>query len=168
MQQLFYPPAIQRPLANHSGPGILAQKNTIVLHCTDGPTAEGAIATFETSKAPHRVSAHFVIGRDGTDYQLLPISDVAWHASQCNTHSVGIEHAGSAALPCTAEQYIASAALVAWLCQQMGISCDRLRIRTHQEASPADGHIGCCTVALDPDKVVAMAQDALLKVGTPT
>lgn len=173
---LYYPRAVEKPLIDHSAPGTLAQKNLIVLHITDGSTAQGAITTFAASVAPLRTSAHFVIDRDGTVYQLLPISDVAWHASAVNRRSVGIEHVAMSeaaagalnrshpadppryqALPATDEQYRSSAQLISWLARQMGVPVDRAHIQGHNEASPQDGHVGCCTAALDPDRVVKEA-----------
>lgn len=157
---IIYPGAKWRPLLDHSAPGTLAQRNTIVLHITAGSSAQSAIDTFAASKAPHRVSCHFVIDRDGSVSQLVSISDTAWHASQANSHSVGIEHAAiPGKLPVTEAQYAASAALVAWLCGQMKIPIDRAHIRSHQEASPRDGHVGCCAPTLDPQRVVLMAQN---------
>lgn len=182
--QDWYPAATQRPLAlDHSSAGIMP-RDLIVLHITEGTTAEGAISTFQLSKIPHRVSAHFVIARDGVVFQLVPLSRTAWHASQCNSRSVGIEHvalsdAGAdqinrnnpagvrrVGLPVTDAQYAASAALCAWLCSELHISCDRAHIRTHNEASPIDGHVLCCTGALDPDKLVSLA--AAQPEGIPT
>lgn len=164
----IYPGAVLKELTGHSAPGSLIDKNQIILHCTEGSTMEGAYETFASSVAPHRVSAHFIIDRDGTVYQLLNLSDVAWHASQVNHHSIGIEHVamnqetatrlGVEALLATDEQYAASAGLVKWLCELLGIPCDRNHIREHCEASPADGHTLCCHGAgLDPDKVVGLA-----------
>ena len=163
MRPILYPNAKWTPLENHSAWGHLPQRDLIVLHITQGPTADGAVQTFKNSVAPHRVSAHFVIDRDGTVYQLVDINDTAWHASECNSRSVGIEHVAMAAtgaapgLPATDAQYEASAALVKWLCDRMSVACDRLHVRTHNEASPQDGHVMCCTGALDPDRVVALA-----------
>jgi len=170
------PFAQQHLLADHYAPGSQFKRNTIVLHITEGTTLQGAIATFEASVAPNRVSAHFIIGRDGTIVQCVSILNTAWHASQCNLHSIGIEHvalsqAGADALnkrhpqgapfremPATELQYMQSARLVKWLCGVLGIPIDRNHIREHCEASPADGHVGCCHAALDPDRVVADAQ----------
>jgi len=156
----FYPHAMQEPLEGHSATGTLAQRNLIVLHITAGPTARSAINTFKASVAPHRVSAHFVIDRDGTVFQLLPVEDTAWHASAVNSRSVGIEHAAQPGLlPCTEEQYKASAALVSWLCNLLGIPCDRLHVKGHSEASPQDHHVLCCSGALDANRVVEMAKE---------
>ena len=175
-----YPAAVAAWIEGHSQPANLSDKNMIVLHETEGSTAEGAISTFRQSVAPHRVSCHFVIDRDGTVYQCISIADIAWHASQVNAHSVGIEHAGISptgakaishahalmtpprppisAMPCTEAQYVASAKLVAWLCGRLQIPCDRVHVREHCEASPADHHDLCCHGALDPDRVVTMAK----------
>jgi N-acetyl-anhydromuramyl-L-alanine amidase AmpD len=120
---------------------------------------EGAFNTFQGSVSPHRVSAHFIIDRVGKVYQLLSISETAWHASQANAHSVGIEHvAVPVKLLPTEEQYAASAALVKWLCEQMKVPVDRAHVRGHNEASPADGHVGCCEPTLIIDRVVALAK----------
>lgn len=154
---VLYPGAKWTPLSNHSSPGTLQQRKLIVLHITMGPTAAGAIATFEASVHPNRVSVHFVIDRDGTIFQLVDLKDTAWHASAVNSRSVGIEHAGTDKLPCTEAQYEASAALVRWLVEILGIPLSRGFVRTHNEASPKDGHVGCCTLGLDPDRVVTMA-----------
>ena len=154
----FYPKAKQWLLPNHSAPGTLAQRKLIILHVTAGPTAASALYTFQKSIAPHRVSAHFVIDRDGTVYQTVPLEETTWHASAANEHSVGIEHAAIPnTLPPTEVQYTASAALVKWLCETLHIPCDRKHVLTHHEASPADGHVGCCAPTLDPDQVVSMA-----------
>ena len=105
---------------DHSAAGT-AVRNLIVLHVTAGPSAQSAINTFKASVAPHRVSAHFCIDRDGTVYQLVDTGRTAWHASQVNSRSIGIEHAAiPEKLPLTDAQYTASAALVAWLCAELG------------------------------------------------
>jgi len=159
-----YPGATLHPLKpdHFSPPAPGIPKDTIVLHITEGSTAAGAIATFETSQAPRRVSAHFVIDRDGTVYQLVEANACAWHASECNARSIGIEHVAEAGkLLATNAQYKASANLVAWLCTLFTIPCDRQHVRTHNEASPKDGHVMCCTGALNPDLVVKMAQIVL-------
>ena len=155
----LYPDAVWHPLIGHSASGSFSDRNTIVLHITEGPSAASAIATFEQSTTPHRVSAHFVIDRDGTVYQLLDLNYTAWHASQVNAHSIGIEHAAIAGkLMATEAQYAASAKLVNWLAHRMYILLDRAHVRDHFEASPIDGHILCSKGALDPDRVVELAQ----------
>jgi N-acetyl-anhydromuramyl-L-alanine amidase AmpD len=169
------PFAVQHPLALDHSDVRHQPPSEITLHVTEGTTESGAFATFAASLSPNRVSAHFIVGRDGTIWQLVALSRVAWHASQVNYHSIGIEHvalsaAGAAGLNrrypngapfvemlATEEQYSASAKLLAWLCAQAKIPCDRVHIRTHHEASPIDHHDLCCTGALNPDRVVEMA-----------
>ena len=60
-----------------------------------------------------RVSAHFLIRRDGTLIQFVPCSLRAWHAGEsswrdrtrCNDFSIGIELEGTDDLPFTEAQY---------------------------------------------------------------
>src|SRR5882672_4472568 len=122
------PFAIWKPLPeDHSAPGIsLLQRNLIILHITQGPSAQSAINTFAASVKPNRTSCHFVIDRDGSIYQLVSITRTAWHASQVNSHSVGIEHAGrvDGTFPITLEQIEASAELVSWIAKQLDIPID--------------------------------------------
>lgn len=163
----WYPEAKIELLKDRSAKGTLGQRNLIVLHITAGSTAKSAIETFKASVSPHRVSAHFVIDRDGTVYQLLSLEDTAWHASAVNSRSVGIEHAAvPGTLPATPAQYVSSAALVKWLCQQMSIPCDREHVKGHFECSPQDKHTLCCEGALSADKVVAMANVELDSIPT--
>lgn len=166
---VLYPGSVWKPLLGHSSPGTVAQRNLVVLHCTAGSTAEGAIETFQASVKPNRVSAHFVIEQDGTVIQLLSISDTAWHASTVNSRSIGVEHVGiPGKLMATEEQYEASSELVAWLCGELGIPIDRLHVLAHAEASPEDGHVLCCKGVLDPDRVVEMAVSKSGQKGIPT
>lgn len=60
-----------------------------------------------------RVSAHFLVTRDGTVVQYVSCLDVAWHAGvsqwlgreRCNEFSLGIELEGCDELPFTPAQY---------------------------------------------------------------
>ena len=66
-----------------------------------------------------RVSAHFLVRRDGRVIQFVPCSRRAWHAgvstwrgrSRCNDFSIGIELEGSDFEPFTDRQYLALARL---------------------------------------------------------
>jgi N-acetylmuramoyl-L-alanine amidase len=69
----------------------------LIIHYTAGPNADVAINSLTN---PHRpVSAHLVIGRDGSLTQLVPFNRVAWHAGASrwlgleglNQYSIGIE-----------------------------------------------------------------------------
>lgn len=173
---LFYPSATQRPLLAQSFPGLLAMKSVVVMHITVGSSVEGAYQTFKASKrikegGRGRTSAHFCIGRKGDVWQFLPISDIGFHASAVNEKSIGIEHVAIPAetviggktysQPVTEEQYISSAALVKWLCEQMRVPCDRQHVRGHNEASPRDKHTACCSPTLDLERVVREANQTI-------
>lgn len=69
--------------------------------------------------ADHRVSAHFLIRRDGETIQFVPCGSRAWHAGasdwrgrgRCNDFSIGIELEGSDDTPFEDVQYEALAEL---------------------------------------------------------
>jgi N-acetyl-anhydromuramoyl-L-alanine amidase len=69
--------------------------------------------------APLRVSAHFLVHRDGTLVQFVPVLRRAWHAgasswrgrARCNDFSVGVELEGCDHDAFTGAQYDALAAL---------------------------------------------------------
>jgi len=72
---------------------------------------------------PLRVSAHFVIQRDGRAIQFVSANDRAWHAGvssfhgreRCNDFSIGIELEGTDVAPFTDLQYQVLATLTAAL-----------------------------------------------------
>jgi AmpD protein len=72
------------------------------------------------SVAGLRVSAHFLVRRDGALTQFVSCADRAWHAGvsrwkgreRCNDFSIGIELEGTDERPYTAKQYARLAALV--------------------------------------------------------
>lgn len=69
----------------------------IVLHSTVVPTLEGTVRVFQDPK--NKVSAHFVVAKDGRVVQMVPVERRAWHAGvselegepRVNDFSVGIE-----------------------------------------------------------------------------
>ncbi len=90
-----------------------------------------------------RVSAHFLIRRDGEVLQFVPVGLRAWHAGRsswqgreaCNDFSVGIELEGSDEQPYEPAQYAALAQLVRALCA----ACPTLspqRLLGHSDISP--------------------------------
>jgi AmpD protein len=70
--------------------------------------------------ADRRVSAHFLIRRDGETIQFVPCGNRAWHAGasewrgrgRCNDFSIGIELEGSDEMPFEDAQYEALAELI--------------------------------------------------------
>ena len=75
---------------------------------------------YYASIAPIKVSAHFLVRRDGELMQFVGCNDRAWHAGAsswrgregCNDFSIGIELEGTDDIPYTAAQYTRLARLV--------------------------------------------------------
>ena len=88
----------------------------IVLHCTEGSLAS-ALAEFQQTDS-RKVSAHYVIDRNGDIYQMVNDTDCANHCMGANSGSIGIEHVGSETDSLAAPQAAASAALIRWLLQE--------------------------------------------------
>ncbi|WP_149195143.1 N-acetylmuramoyl-L-alanine amidase [Luteimonas suaedae] len=71
----------------------------IVIHYTEQDSVERSLRTLRTRNSGGRVSAHYLIGDDGTLYQLVADEHRAWHAgagswgaiSDVNSASIGIE-----------------------------------------------------------------------------
>jgi len=86
-----------RPSPNHGGE-IVPQ--IIVVHYTGDNSLEGALSWLCARRSG--VSAHLVVAKNGTVYQLLPFNVVGWHAGRSqyngqanvNAFSVGIENVG--------------------------------------------------------------------------
>jgi N-acetylmuramoyl-L-alanine amidase len=84
---------IYRNSPNHSDRGGVVV-DTIVVHSTGGEL-EGALSWL--CNPASKVSAHYVIARNGDVYKLVPLSRAAWHAGRCpnfpnaNRRSIGIE-----------------------------------------------------------------------------
>ncbi len=93
--------AIRVPSPNHNA----RRPNFVILHDTTNDTAERALKTL--TDPARQVSAHYLIGRDGTLYQLVDEDRRAWHAgasswggnSDLNSASIGIELDNSGSEP---------------------------------------------------------------------
>ena len=88
----------------------------IVLHCTEGSLAS-ALAEFQKADS-RKVSAHYVIDRNGDIYQMVNDCDCANHCIGANHGSIGIEHVGSETDSLAPPQAAATAALIRWLLQE--------------------------------------------------
>jgi len=93
--------------------------------------------------ADARVSAHFLIRRDGQLIQYVPVDRRAWHAGEscyqgrscCNDYSIGIELEGQDNETYLPQQYDRLAAIIRVLSRTFpGISSDR--IRGHSDIAP--------------------------------
>ena len=109
----------------HASPNFDQRRpNFVILHQTTNATVDKALATL--TDPARKVSAHYLIGRDGKSLQLVDESARAWHAgesrwggmSDLNSASIGIE------LDNTGEEPFAEAQIAALL-----VLLDELRAR---------------------------------------
>ena len=143
----------------------LRDPRVIVEHYTETADARSAFDIFardvpdsELHELPG-TCAHFVIDRDGTIYQLVPLAIMCRHTVGLNYTAIGIEHAGFSddAVLSNAAELRASLALTRWLRCRYGIGVDgvighseslsspyhrervaRLRSQTHADWTRAD------------------------------
>ena len=108
----------------------LDRPKVIVEHYTASNSFSSAWNTF-ASDAPDAelgerpgTCAHFVIDRDGTIYQLVPLNTICRHTVGLNWTAIGIEHVGTsdASVMQNAPQIAASLQLTLWLMHRFGIS----------------------------------------------
>jgi len=66
-----------------------ADVTAIVLHSTESSSALSAVRHFENRAS--KVSAHYILGRDGKVFQLVDEAKQAWHCRGANGHTIGIE-----------------------------------------------------------------------------
>ncbi len=126
----------------------LVHPHVIVEHYTASTTFSSAWNTF-ASDAPDAelherpgTCAHFVIDRDGTVYQLVPLTTICRHTVGLNWTAIGIEHVGTsdASILDNRRQLQASLRLTLWLMHRYGISlpnvighAESLTSRYHRE-----------------------------------
>ena len=87
-----------------------------------------------------RVSAHFLIRRDGSLIQYVPTDKRAWHAGEsawkgrgrCNDFSIGVELEGSDDVPFAEPQYAALAQLI----RNLEFRYGKLDIAGHSDIAP--------------------------------
>jgi len=88
--------------------------DTIIIHYTVGSTAKSSADYLARNDV--KASAHLVIGRDGTIYQLVPFNIAAWHAGEStygnrtgfNKYSIGIELDNAGPLTKTGNSFIST------------------------------------------------------------
>jgi len=106
----------------------------IVVHETEG-SYDATVAWFRNPKA--RVSAHYVVGRDGRIAHMVPNDHPAWQAgnSYVNAHAIGVENEGIVAVDGTVTdtEYRSSAQLVAELLRRYHLPADRRHVIGHNE-----------------------------------
>lgn len=160
---IWWPPArtVVSPNADERPEGDVS---LIVLHAISLPPGEfggEAIEALFTNRltpedhpffatiATLRVSAHFLIRRDGKCVQFVDTRRRAWHAGRSrwwdarqntmrqalNDFSIGIELEGDDVTPFTKVQYVTLARLVAWLMARYP-ALDLSRITSHAKVAP--------------------------------
>lgn len=120
----------------------------VVSHWTVIPTLEATFNAFNPSQLPGgrkeimsagalNVSAHYLVDRDGTIYQLLPETTLARHVIGLNHCAIGIENIGNGTdLPLTDEQLASNVAIVRYLHDKYGIEY----LIGHYEYALFEGH----------------------------
>ena len=104
----------------------------IVLHYTAGGTLKSNFnyfnntqiensRTFNKSQSKLNVSAHYLIDRDGTIYQIIPDTLFARHTIGLNYCAIGVENIGSKTQPLTNKQIKANAFLIRKLTKEYDI-----------------------------------------------
>jgi N-acetylmuramoyl-L-alanine amidase len=92
--------------------------NFVILHHTSGSSAQRSLATL--TDPARAVSAHYLVGRDGTIWQLVDERQRAWHAGESywggdtdlNSSSIGIELDNDGDEPFAEPQIVALIALL--------------------------------------------------------
>ena len=133
-----------RPSPNHGARPRDVRPDLIVVHGTAGGSEEGDLSWLCSRDS--QVSYHYLIGRDGRVYGLVPDDRRAWHAGSsgwqgrddCNNYSIGVALSnrgpGRTPEPYTDAQYASLVELTRDLMQRWGIARDR--IVGHADVSP--------------------------------
>ncbi len=126
------------PSPNHNA----RQAILIVLHATEQDSVEKSLVTLRTRNSGGRVSAHYLIGRDGDLYQLVADERRAWHAgggrwgtiTDVNSSSIGIELDNNGSDPFSPAQIATLLRLLDDLCTRLDIP--RTQIIAHADMAP--------------------------------
>jgi beta-N-acetylhexosaminidase len=122
----------------------LVRPHVIVEHYTASTTFASAWNTFASDTPDvelHELPgtcAHFVIDRDGTIYQLVPLSTICRHTVGLNWTAIGIEHVGTsdAQILSDSKQLAASLRLTLWLMHRYDISLPNVIGHSESLTSP--------------------------------
>lgn len=103
----------------------LIEPRVVVVHYTENMSVNATFKTFNPVILPGRrdlqaasslnVSSQFIVGRDGSIYQLLAENQFARHTIGLNYCAIGIENIGTPKRPLTHEQLEANTKLIAYL-----------------------------------------------------
>jgi len=128
--------AVWRPSPNFDQ----RRPNYVILHQTTNATVDKALATL--TDPARKVSAHYLIGRDGTVLQLVDEAARAWHAgesrwggmSDLNSASIGIELDNTGEEPFAEPQIVALLALLGELRERYRIPA--ANVLAHGDVAP--------------------------------
>jgi N-acetylmuramoyl-L-alanine amidase len=115
----------------------------IIIHHTQMDSFEAALQTLQSQNSLGKVSAHYLIGRDGQIVQLVDDDKRAWHAglsrwkqrSDLNSASIGIELDNDGYSKFPPAQMDALLRLLEDLCTRLGI--ERQQVWGHADIAPA-------------------------------
>ena len=145
---------VKKYINKHFTP-VATKKTYIVLHWSTTKTLQQIYDTFMGGR---KASAHYGIGEDGTIWQFVPDKFIAWHASEANKFSIGIEHCGGYLLPDgtmakpTQACHDASAELVKYLGEKHGIKITNEFVKPHSYYDATQ----CCG-SLDINYIISKA-----------
>lgn len=114
----------------------------IVIHATEQDSAQESLDTLRSRNSGGPVSAHYLIGKNGVLYQLVPDELRAWHAgpgrwgtiTDVNSVSIGIELDNDGEAPFPPAQIASLLKLLDDLCQRLDIP--RTQIVAHADFAP--------------------------------
>ena len=115
----------------------------IIIHHTNMRSLAEALYTLQTGNPQGRVSAHYLIGREGEILQLVADNQRAWHAgiarwagrTDLNSASIGIELDNDGSTPFTQTQIAALLSLLTDLTKRLGI--EPQQVWGHSDIAPA-------------------------------
>lgn len=111
----------------------------IVLHYTTDRNVHGSIEWFLNPEA--QVSAHYIVDRDGTIFQVVADDRKAWHCWHNNTNTIGIEHVAQPGDTLTTLQEKSTVALIKYLKDAYKIPNDK--INGHRFMPDNAAHTDC-------------------------
>ncbi len=94
----------------------------IVMHYTTSDNVQGTLGWFANPAS--RVSAHYVISRQGVIHQCVEDGNKAWHARRANSDSIGIEFCAGIGKRMTKEQDQVGVDLIKYLMDEYWIKPD--------------------------------------------
>lgn len=105
------------PSPNVGNPFSGSNPDTIIIHFTDGDSVAAAVEIL--CDPQKKVSAHVVVGRDGSLTQLVSFEHVAWHAGEScwgnrakfNHYSLGIEVQNAGRLQRRGDRFFSSSGI---------------------------------------------------------